>query len=79
MDCSDGVCGTCKGHCEQGEFDMGDEYLEDALCEDSIELAVDLDEGSAISFLHGQYVPISTGAAAGFFRCVTAEQEPRAA
>ncbi len=67
MDCSDGVCGTCKGHCEQGEFDMGDEYLEDALCEDSIELAVDLDEGSGISFLHGQYVPISTGAAAGLF------------
>ncbi|KIN16938.1 benzoate 1,2-dioxygenase electron transfer component BenC [Vreelandella titanicae] len=34
MDCSDGVCGTCKGHCEQGEFDMGDEYLEDALSDE---------------------------------------------
>lgn len=34
MDCSDGVCGTCKGHCEQGDFDMGDEYLEEALSEE---------------------------------------------
>lgn len=34
MDCSDGVCGTCKGHCEQGDFDMGDDYLEDALSEE---------------------------------------------
>ena len=30
MDCSDGVCGTCKCRCEQGEYDLGDEYLEDA-------------------------------------------------
>ncbi|WP_275286709.1 benzoate 1,2-dioxygenase electron transfer component BenC [Halomonas elongata] len=34
MDCSDGVCGTCKGHCEQGGFDMGDEYLEEALSDE---------------------------------------------
>lgn len=34
MDCSDGVCGTCKGTCEQGEFDLGDDYLEDALSEE---------------------------------------------
>ncbi|TDX27666.1 benzoate/toluate 1,2-dioxygenase reductase subunit [Modicisalibacter xianhensis] len=34
MDCSDGVCGTCKGHCEQGAFDMGDDYLEEALSEE---------------------------------------------
>ena len=34
MDCSDGVCGTCKGHCEQGEFDLGDEYIEDALSDE---------------------------------------------
>ncbi|MGQ7248701.1 benzoate 1,2-dioxygenase electron transfer component BenC [Halomonas sp. V046] len=34
MDCSDGVCGTCKGHCEQGDFDLGDEYLEEALSEE---------------------------------------------
>jgi benzoate/toluate 1,2-dioxygenase reductase component len=33
MDCSDGVCGTCKCRCEQGEYDLGDEYLEDALSE----------------------------------------------
>ncbi|RAR60424.1 benzoate/toluate 1,2-dioxygenase reductase subunit [Onishia taeanensis] len=107
MDCSDGVCGTCKGHCEQGEFDMGDEYLDDALSdeeaaegqvltcqmvpssdcviqvpvasslcktqvgkidgtlavveqlsEDSIELAVDLDEGAELAFLPGQYIHI---------------------
>lgn len=34
MDCSDGVCGTCKGQCEQGAFDLGDDYLEEALSEE---------------------------------------------
>ncbi|KKW92051.1 benzoate 1,2-dioxygenase electron transfer component BenC [Sphingobium chungbukense] len=34
MDCSDGVCGTCKCHCEQGSYDLGDDYIEDALTED---------------------------------------------
>lgn len=107
MDCSDGVCGTCKGHCEQGTFEMGDDYLEEALSaeeesegqvltcqmvpssdcvihvpvassmcktavgkvegtlvdvkqlsEDSIELAVELDEDNALTFLPGQYVHI---------------------
>ena len=107
MDCSDGVCGTCKGQCEQGAFDMGDDYLEEALSEeeeaegkvltcqmvpssdcviqvpvastlcktqvgeltgrvarveqlseDSIELAVDLDEDAELTFLPGQYINI---------------------
>ena len=31
MDCSDGVCGTCKCRCEQGDYDLGDDYIEDAL------------------------------------------------
>jgi benzoate/toluate 1,2-dioxygenase reductase subunit len=31
MDCADGVCGTCKCRCEQGAFDLGDDYVEDAL------------------------------------------------
>ncbi|WP_346830945.1 benzoate 1,2-dioxygenase electron transfer component BenC [Pseudomonas abietaniphila] len=34
MDCSDGVCGTCKCHCETGAYDLGDDYIEDALSED---------------------------------------------
>lgn len=34
MDCSDGVCGTCKGTCQQGEFDLGEDYLEEALSEE---------------------------------------------
>ncbi|GHB12958.1 benzoate 1,2-dioxygenase electron transfer component BenC [Modicisalibacter luteus] len=107
MDCSDGVCGTCKGHCEQGAFNMGDDYLEEALSEeeeaegkvltcqmvpssdcviqvpvastlcktqvgeltgqvarveqlseDSIELAVDLDNDAELTFLPGQYINI---------------------
>lgn len=107
MDCSDGVCGTCKGQCEQGAFDMGDDYLEEALSEeeeaegkvltcqmvpssdcviqvpvastlcktqvgeftgrmarveqlseDSIELAVDLDDDTELTFLPGQYINI---------------------
>lgn len=31
MDCSDGVCGTCKCQCEQGIYDLGSDYIEDAL------------------------------------------------
>lgn len=31
MDCSDGVCGACKGHCTEGSYDLGEEYLEEAL------------------------------------------------
>lgn len=107
MDCSDGVCGTCKGHCEQGAFDLGDDYLEEALSdeervegkvltcqmvpssdcviqvpvasslcktrvgefkgkvamveqlsEDSIELIVDLDDETELTFLPGQYINI---------------------
>ncbi|MGA1799018.1 benzoate 1,2-dioxygenase electron transfer component BenC [Sphingomonas sp. 4RDLI-65] len=37
MDCSDGVCGTCKCRCEQGDYDLGDEYIDDALTEDEAE------------------------------------------
>ncbi|MCC3718085.1 ring-hydroxylating dioxygenase ferredoxin reductase family protein [Rouxiella badensis] len=37
MDCSDGVCGTCKCHCESGRYDLGDEYLEEALSEQEFE------------------------------------------
>lgn len=37
MDCSDGVCGTCKGRCHQGEFDMGDEYIDEALSDEEAE------------------------------------------
>lgn len=34
MDCSDGVCGTCKCRAESGAYDMGEDYIEDALSED---------------------------------------------
>ncbi|MBA1245425.1 benzoate 1,2-dioxygenase electron transfer component BenC [Pseudomonas japonica] len=34
MDCSDGVCGTCKCHCESGDYELGEDYIEDALSED---------------------------------------------
>lgn len=37
MDCSDGVCGTCKCKAESGVYDMGDDYIEDALTEDEAE------------------------------------------
>ncbi len=33
MDCSDGVCGTCKCHCASGEYD-GEDYLDEALSDD---------------------------------------------
>ena len=34
MDCSDGVCGTCKCRCEAGNYDLGDDYVADALTEE---------------------------------------------
>jgi benzoate/toluate 1,2-dioxygenase reductase subunit len=37
MDCSDGVCGTCKCHAESGTYDLGDDYIEDALTDDEKE------------------------------------------
>ncbi|MCA0257489.1 MAG: ring-hydroxylating dioxygenase ferredoxin reductase family protein [Proteobacteria bacterium] len=33
MDCSDGVCGTCKCRAESGSYDLGNDYIEDALNE----------------------------------------------
>jgi benzoate/toluate 1,2-dioxygenase reductase subunit len=37
MDCSDGVCGTCKCRCEQGDYDLGCDYIDDALTADEAE------------------------------------------
>ncbi len=36
MDCRDGACGTCKCHCESGDYSLGD-YLEDAMTEEEAE------------------------------------------
>ncbi|MGL4325154.1 MAG: benzoate 1,2-dioxygenase electron transfer component BenC [Beijerinckiaceae bacterium] len=33
MDCRDGACGTCKCHCESGDYSLGS-YIEDAMTED---------------------------------------------
>ncbi len=50
MDCSDGVCGTCKCHCASGEYDLGEEYLDEALSDE---------EAQARLVLTCQMVPIS--------------------
>lgn len=34
MDCSDGVCGTCKCRAESGAYELGDDYIDDALTDD---------------------------------------------
>lgn len=34
LDCRDGACGTCKCFAEAGRYDLGQEYIEDALTED---------------------------------------------
>ncbi|MFT4247362.1 MAG: benzoate 1,2-dioxygenase electron transfer component BenC [Pseudomonas sp.] len=34
MDCADGVCGTCKCRAESGAYDLGEDYLDDALSAD---------------------------------------------
>ena len=31
LDCRDGACGTCKCFAEAGTYDLGEEYIEDAL------------------------------------------------
>lgn len=36
LDCRDGACGTCKCHAESGRYDLGDNFIEDALSEDEI-------------------------------------------
>lgn len=50
MDCSDGVCGTCKCRCETGAYDLGDDYIDDALSED---------EAQERQVLTCQMVPVS--------------------
>ncbi|SXD04629.1 benzoate 1,2-dioxygenase electron transfer component BenC [Klebsiella quasipneumoniae] len=50
MDCSDGVCGTCKCHCASGEYALGDEYLDEALSDE---------EAQARQVLTCQMVPTS--------------------
>lgn len=37
LDCRDGACGTCKCFAESGRYDLGQEYIEDALSEDEAE------------------------------------------
>ena len=33
LDCRDGACGACKCFAESGQYDLGEEYIEDALSE----------------------------------------------
>ena len=37
LDCRDGACGACKCYAEAGQYDLGDNYIEDALSEDEAE------------------------------------------
>jgi benzoate/toluate 1,2-dioxygenase reductase subunit len=38
LDCRDGACGTCRGHCESGNYDMPESsYIEDALTPEEAE------------------------------------------
>ncbi|MBP3973134.1 benzoate 1,2-dioxygenase electron transfer component BenC [Pseudoxanthomonas spadix] len=34
MDCADGVCGACKCRAEAGAYDLGEDYIDDALTEE---------------------------------------------
>ncbi|BFO02774.1 benzoate 1,2-dioxygenase electron transfer component BenC [Pseudomonas guariconensis] len=36
LDCRDGACGTCKCKAESGRYDLGDDFIDDALSEDEI-------------------------------------------
>ncbi|WP_166366974.1 benzoate 1,2-dioxygenase electron transfer component BenC [Pseudomonas akapageensis] len=37
LDCRDGACGTCKCFAESGKYDLGEEYIEDALSAEEAE------------------------------------------
>ncbi|AYC32427.1 NADH oxidase [Pseudomonas cavernae] len=37
LDCRDGACGTCKCFAEAGRYDLGQDYIEDALSEEEAE------------------------------------------
>ncbi len=37
IDCRDGACGACKSSCESGAFDLGSNYIDDALTEDELQ------------------------------------------
>ena len=37
LDCRDGACGTCKCFAEAGRYEMGQDYIEDALSEEEAE------------------------------------------
>ena len=37
LDCRDGACGTCKCFAEAGQYDLGEEYIEDALSPEEAE------------------------------------------
>lgn len=37
LDCRDGACGTCKCKAESGRYDLGENFIEDALSQDEIE------------------------------------------
>lgn len=37
LDCRDGACGTCKCFAEAGRYDLGDEFIEDALSDDEVQ------------------------------------------
>ncbi len=50
MDCSDGVCGTCKCHCASGDYALGEDFLEEALSDD---------EATARQVLTCQMIPTS--------------------
>ncbi|MBA1201123.1 MULTISPECIES: benzoate 1,2-dioxygenase electron transfer component BenC [Pseudomonas] len=36
LDCRDGACGTCKCLAESGRYDLGDQFIEDALSDDEV-------------------------------------------
>lgn len=36
LDCRDGACGTCKCKAESGRYDLGDNFIEDALSDEEI-------------------------------------------
>lgn len=37
LDCRDGACGTCKCFAEAGRYDLGDEFIEDALSTEEVQ------------------------------------------
>ena len=83
MDCSDGVCGTCKCRAESGAYELGDDFIEDALTEDEaaeglvLTCQMRVRSDCVLSVPTSSTVPASTASGRSVFSRITSTGLPR--